>query len=207
MKQRAKPARKSTRGDVLIPNQDQVPRAIHFVQREARTYRRILGNQGYVTTAASGYVGLKAICGSDTVVLCADWAACVTTALEYRVLGIEVNFFPIYSDVPASTTLTAPPPAMYMLCAFSGGYVPSNLDQVIAGPGAKACWGLRPFKFSASAKGNKDAMLWTATSTTITSAEKYGVYLTDQAYAPAGPVTGVVLRYCVRYLVEFRSLD
>jgi len=180
---------------------------VAHVQREARVYRRVLGNQGYVDTGVSGYVGLKAIAGSDTVVLCADWSACATTALEYRVLGLEIEFFPVQNCTPAASTATAPPPCMYMLCAFSGGFVPSNLDQVIAGPGAKSCWGQRPFKFSASAKGNKDAMLWTATSTSIVSAEKYGVYLTDQAYAPAAGVSTRVLRYTVKYLVEFRSLD
>jgi hypothetical protein len=181
-----------------------VDRAMIAQARPMRLIKRVMGHQGTVLTGAGGYTSLFPLCASSGVTVCSDWSTAAANALEYRVLAIEVNYFPI---VNTTSTFTAPAPCMWLVCGYSSGLVPANLDQVVGGPGFKAFNGLRPWKFAVSSKGNNDAQLWTQTNVSIVAAESFGICMSDQATAPAGPVSQTIGRFAIRYLTEFRSID
>jgi hypothetical protein len=172
--------------------------------KETRIFRKVLGNTGNIPTNGSGYLGVVPVAGSNAVTSCATWSTISITALEYRVIGMECEFFPV---VNTATSYATPPPAMIMTCDYSAGLAPSTVATVLEGPRAKVVNGYRPFRLAASAKGFPPAMLWTATSASIVTANTYGFVIADQGAIPAGPIAQNVLRFVVRYIVEFRSLD
>lgn len=132
----------------------------------------------------------------------ADWVTVSELALEYRVLGIECEFFPVLN---AQGSYTTPAPPAYALCAYSSGLAPASLDAILVGAQTRVVGGHRPFKFSVSVKGFLDGLSWTAANTTISASNVYGVYLSDISAGIAGPATTKVLLVTYKYLVELRS--
>jgi hypothetical protein len=190
--------------DSWAPSAERVPQLMRTLTKEARIFRKVLANVGVIATAASGYLGVTPVAGSNAVTSCGTWTAMSQNALEYRVIGMEVQYFPVTNT---ATSYATPTPAMIVTGLYSSGVTPTTVDEIAQAPGATIVNGFRPFRQKASAKGFPDAMLWTATNATIASANTYGFVISDQAIVPAGPVMQNILRFCVRYIVEFRSLD
>jgi hypothetical protein len=184
------------------PTVESVPRIIRMLNKEVRLWRRVLAHSGSFSTAASGFVGVTAVTGSNAMSNSTDWTTVSELALEFRVLGIECEFFPILN---AQTSYTTPAPPCYALCAYSSGLAPSTVDSILVGAQARIVSGHKPFKFSASAKGFMDGLSWTPCNATISSTNTYGIYLTDLASGIAGPVSTKVLLVTFKYLVELRS--
>jgi hypothetical protein len=189
--------------ETWAPSPAQLPRELAGATKEYRIVKKVLCQSSTLSTSAGGYVVEQAVTGSNAVSVAGTWSAISANFLEYRVIGLEVKFFPI---VNAQTSFTTPPPCMLALAAYSSGYAPTTYQQVAEGPTAKIVNALRPFSFNATAKGNSNAMLWTATNATIAAANVFGVIIASDSTVPAGPVTQAVIRWTVRYLVEFRSL-
>lgn len=172
--------------------------------KSVRLFKKVIAHNGIIATNASGFVAPQALTGSNAVTSAATWSADAALALEYRVVAIELWVFPI---INTQTNLTLPPPSHLAVSAYSSGVSPGTYDQVSQAPGAKFVDGHRPFKFCASARGFPDALLFTSTSTSIPTANTYGIQVSDPGSAPAGPVSSTLYRWAVQYLVEFRSLD
>jgi hypothetical protein len=197
-------ALKDAQLDTWAPDSSQVPQIMRALTKESRIFRKVLGNVGNIPTGVTGFLGVVPVAGSNAVTSCPSWSTISLTALEYRVIGMECDFFPV---VNTATSYATPPPAMILTCDYSSGLAPSTVGAVLEGPRAKMFNGFRPFRLAASAKGFPPAMLWTATNASITSANTYGFVIADQGAIPAGPISQNVLRFTVRYIVEFRSLD
>lgn len=214
MKQRSSRQRASRKGgrgdqsatylDTYAPSAESLPMVVRSLERQTRIVRKMLAHSGTISTSAGGYVIEQAVAGSNSVTACGTWSSMSANFLEYRVVGIELAFFPVLN---ATTSFTTPPPCMLALCSYSSGLAPTTYDQVAQGPQAKLVNALRPFRFDATAKGLPDAMLFCATNATISSTSTFGVVIASDSIAPAGPVSQVVLRWTVKYLVDFRSLD
>jgi hypothetical protein len=184
------------------PTVESVPRIIRMLNKEVRLWRRVLAHSGSISTAGSGFLGVIAVTGSNAMSNSTDWTTVSELALEFRVLGIECEFFPILN---AQTSYTTPAPPCYALCAYSSGLAPSTVDSILVGAQARVVSGHRPFKFSASVKGFMDGLSWTPCNATISSTNTYGIYMTDLSAGIAGPASTKVLLVTFKYLVELRS--
>jgi hypothetical protein len=184
------------------PAVEAVPQIIRMLNKEVRLWRRVLAHSGSFSTAGTGFLGVTAVTGSNAMSNSTDWTTVSELALEYRVLGIECEFFPILN---AQGSYTTPAPPCYALCAYSSGLAPSTVDSILVGAQAKIVSGHRPFKFSASVKGFMDGLSWTPCNATVSSTNTYGVYITDLPSGIAGPATTKVLLATFKYLVELRS--
>jgi hypothetical protein len=184
------------------PAVEAVPQIIRMLNKEVRLWRRVLAHSGSFSTAGTGFLGVTAVTGSNAMSNSTDWTTVSELALEYRVLGIECEFFPVLN---AQGSYTTPAPPCYALCAYSSGLAPSTVDSILVGAQAKIVSGHRPFKFSASAKGFMDGLSWTPCNATVSSTNTYGVYITDLPSGIAGPATTKVLLATFKYLVELRS--
>jgi hypothetical protein len=191
-------------GEMVLnaPTSESVPRIIRMLNKEVRLWRRVLAHSGSISTAGTGFVGVTAVTGSNAMSNSTDWTTVSELALEFRVLGIECEFFPILN---AQGSYTTPAPPCYALCAYSSGLAPSTVDSILVGAQARVVSGHRPFKFSVSAKGFMDGLSWTACNTSISASNVYGVYLTDLSSGIAGPASTKVLLATFKYLVELRS--
>jgi hypothetical protein len=172
--------------------------------REARIFRKVLAHNGTIATAATGFVTPQAITGSNAVTSAASWTTVSATALEYRVVALELFVFPV---INAQTTLTLPPPAFLAVSAYSSGLSPGTFDQIAEAPGARFVDGHKPFRFAVGAKGLPDALMYVPTNASIVTSSTFGIQVSDQGSAPAGPVSTVIYKWVAQYLVEFRSLD
>jgi hypothetical protein len=186
------------------PASSQVPRLMKSLTQEARIFRKVLAHNGLVATASTGFVVPQAITGSNAVTSAASWTTVSATALEYRVVALELFFFPV---INAQTGLTLPPPAFLAVSAYSSGLSPGTFDQIAEAPGAKFVDGHKPFRFAVGAKGLPDALMYTPTNASIVASSSFGVQISDQGSAPAGPVSTTIYKWVCQYLVEFRSLD
>jgi len=184
------------------PSAERIPGVIKTLTKEKRLWRKVLAHNGNISTTVGGYVAGAAVTGSNAVTACSNWSTASALALEYRVLGLELEFFPYLNDQNSYTT---PSPAYFAVCAYSSGVALTTLDLILEGPQGKVVDGRRPFKFSASTKGFMDALSWTATNATIGTTNTFGCCLIG-AQGIAGPVSTIVLLWTVKYLVEFRSL-
>jgi hypothetical protein len=209
MRSRKNRSKSGKRGDAVAlvawaPSPEAVPGALRGLTRSVRLFRKVIAHNGIIATNASGFVAPQALTGSNAVTSAATWSADAALALEYRVVAIGLWVFPI---INCQTNLTLPPPSHLAISAYSSGVTPGTYDQVAQAPGAKFVDGHKPFKFFASAKGFPDALLFTATSGSIATANTFGIQVSDPGSAPAGPVSSTLYRWAVQYLVEFRSLD
>jgi hypothetical protein len=186
------------------PDSSQVPRLMKDLTREARIFRKVLAHNGTIATAATGFVIPQAITGSNAVTSAASWTTVSATALEYRVVALELFVFPV---INAQTTLTLPPPAFLAVSAYSSGLSPGTFDQIAEAPGARFVDGHKPFRFAVGAKGLPDALMYVPTNASIVTSSTFGIQVSDQGSAPAGPVSTVIYKWVAQYLVEFRSLD
>jgi hypothetical protein len=98
---------------------------------------QLLVNSGQVTSAIS-------------------FSALFTLFEEYRVVGMEVEVFPL---VNAQTSLATPAPSMLAIGKMSSGTSPATYQEIAQAPESKIVNGLRPFKFVCSAKGFVDGLL------------------------------------------------
>jgi len=187
---------------VSAPSSERIPGVIKTLTKEPRLWRKVLAHNGSISTSVGGYVTGAAVTGSNAVTSCSNWTEASSLALEYRVLGMELEFFPYLNDQNSYTT---PSPPFFALCAYSSGVALTTLDLILEGPNGKVVDGRKPFKFNASTKGFMDALSWFATNTTITTSNTYGVCIIG-GQGIAGPVSTIVLLWTVKYLVEFRSL-
>jgi len=179
--------------------------AVKALVPQNRIVRRVLVGTNTISTNGSGYTTVVTSIGqSNTVNSTPLWANYSSSALEYRVEAVEVDWFPIVTDI---TSFTNPPSCVYACGTWSSGLAPSTVAAVLQSPNGKAVSGIRPFKTVASAKGNSDAQLWTPTSSSIPAADSFGVALSDMGTVPAGPATQAVLRAIAKFIVAFRSLD
>jgi hypothetical protein len=176
--------------------------------RQTRTFTKTLTTSGTIVTGATGYIGTINAAESSGVTSAVNWTALQSTCLEYRVLAVEIQVFPI---VNSQTTSTTPAPNMLFVCAYSSGEAPASVGAVSQGPGAKVFDGYRSFKFAASAKQFGNAHLWTQMAATIPVSGNYpgafGIYLADQGVVPASTASTVYFRVLIKYLTQFRSLD
>jgi len=184
------------------PSAERVPGLIKTLTKEKRLWRKVLAHNGALTSSIGGYVIGQAVTGTNGVINCSQWADAIALALEYRVLGIELEFFPYLNDQNSYTT---PSPPFIALCAYSSGVSLTTLDTILEGPQGKVVDGRKPFKFSVSAKGFMDGLSWFASNTTISTSNTYGVCCIG-ATGIAGPASTVMYLWTVKYLVEFRSL-
>jgi len=209
MRRRSKQARKghasaaTSKLDTWAPKASQLPRMLSGLQAETRIIRRSLANVGVLSTNASGVIGVQAIANSTQVNTCPAWSNLIQSALEYRVLGIEVDFFPI---VNCQAGVTTPAPCFIATCGYSSGTAPATIALVCEGPGAKLHDGFKRFRAVQTARGFPDAMLWTSNAGTIPALNGFGIMAADQSLVPAGAISQIYFRYVVKYLLELRSL-
>jgi hypothetical protein len=191
-------------GDNAIVPAAAVGRLASANQRAERVVTRVLAAEGLITTTAAGYVAIGTSIGSSNAVQAApNWSAFSNAALEYRVVGIEMDIMPINC---VNTSTTQFPPCFLATGTWSSGTAPTILADVVEGPNGKVHDGFRRIRACASAKGNPDALLWTAIATAIPAADAYGIVLCGSSTAPAGPISTVVYRTLTRWIVQFRSL-
>jgi hypothetical protein len=184
------------------PSAERIPGVIKTLTKEKRLWRKVLAHNGTISTSVGGFVIGQSLTGSNAVTACSNWTDASALALEYRVLGIECEFFPYVND---QTTYTTPAPAYIALCAYSSGVALTTMDLILEGPQGKVVDGRKPFKFSVSTKGFMDGLSWFATNASITTSNTYGVCLIG-ASGIAGPASTIVYVWTVKYLTEFRSL-
>jgi hypothetical protein len=141
---------------------------------------------------------------SNAVQAAPNWSAFSMAALEYRVIGIEMDFFPVNV---VNTVASADPPAFMVTGTWSSGVAPTVLASIMEGANGKVHSGFRPFRATASAKGNNDALLWTSINAAIPSSEAYGIVMGGTATAPGAPATAVMYRTITRWVVQFRTLQ
>jgi len=184
------------------PSAGQIPRAIKTVSRPVRLFKKVLAHSGVLTTAATGFLVAQAVTGSNAVTSCSAWTATSEVWQEFRILGIEVDFLPI---VNTQSNFTTPPSPMLAVGTYSSGAFPGTYDGIAESAGCKIVNGYRPFRFSASCKGFIDGLSWWSTAGTIATASTFGICIADPGAVPAGPVSQAIIRWTVRYLVEFRT--
>jgi len=199
--QKQKQRRKKRSG----PSEDKRVHALMLrTMPQGRTLRRVLCTAGTLTTNVSGYLGVLAVSNSSQVTSCPGWSTVASSAQEYRVPAIEIEFFPIMN---ANVSFSNPPPALVASCSYSSGTAPSAFQQVAEGPNSSVHSSMTHWKKTATFQGFKDGQLWTAIANTISSTYTYGFAVADPATIPAGPASQVVMRYVVKFLLELRSLD
>lgn len=178
--------------------------AIEITNRQARTFKRVLITSSSISTTAGGVIGVDTLASSSNVTVASNWADFQGIALEYRVLAVEAEIFPI---VTSCTSPTVPSPTMLAMSAWSSDAIPSSWNAVAQGPGAKLFLGNQKMKFAASVKNNPNAKLWTGITATIATANIYGIMFADPGTAPISAASTPYFRALVRYLVEFRSFN
>lgn len=197
-------ARKGRGGERRARNTDvDVPRAIASTTRINRTFRKKLCVSGVLQTTAGGYLGLQQIINTTQVTSVATWSYYAGVALEYRVLMLEVEGFPI---VNCQTNFTTPVPCMAALSIFSSGAIGSNFPEVAEGPNSTLVDPRHKWKKCADMRNYPNALTWTSIASTIAGANEVGIAICDTGTAPAGPASTTVFRFVATYLVEFRSL-
>jgi hypothetical protein len=179
-------------------------REITLVNRQARIFRRALDTTAVLSTSAGGFLGVQNVAASANVTSAVNWSSYEAIALEYRVLAVQIEIFPI---VNAQTSPTTPAPTMYAICAYSSDDVPTTYGQVAQGPGALVRNGYRPTKFGASSKDFPNAKLWAPVTGAVPAANIFGIVLADPGSIPASTASTAYFRVTIKYLVEFRSLD
>jgi hypothetical protein len=179
-------------------------REIVSAQRQQRIIRRVIADSLVLATNASGFIVTATVANSGLVTSVPNWASYAGGAIEYRVMGIEAQFFPI---VNAQGNLTTPAPAFLAVCGFSSGLVPSTFSQMVEGPGGRVLDGFRPGKFVVSGKGYTDSTLWTPTTAAIVGTEQFGIVAVGPNSTPAAVVSSSYFRCILKFLVDFRSLD
>jgi len=172
------------------------------VRVETRTEKRVLTIFGVTATFVGGFIVVQNVANSGQVNTAASFSALSTLFLEYRVLGMEISFFPV---VDAQTNLTTPAPSMLALCKASSGVSPGTFEEVCQGPEGKVVNGLRPFKIDISVKGFVDGLNWTSIGGTIPTTNQIAVVIADSGVNPASAVSSTYFRWVCKYLAEFRS--
>lgn len=181
-----------------------LPRQMRSAQRQFRVVRKVFAHSGTLATNAVGVIAQQAITGSNAVTSCTNWSTAVANFLEYRVVGIELFMFPI---VNAQTNLTNPAPGNLAMAAYASGYASTTFDEVASASDSIIVHGRDPWKFCVTSKGNLDGMQWTATNTSIPSAESYGIVIASDLSSPAATASSTYFRWTAKYLVELRSMD
>jgi len=178
--------------------------SLEVTNRQARTFKRVLISSSSISTTAGGVIGVDTLASSSNVTVASNWADFEGIALEYRVLVVEAEIFPI---VTSCTSPTVPSPTMLAMSAWSSDIIPSSWNAVAQGPGAKLFLGNQKMKFAASAKDYPNVKLWTGITATIATANIYGIMFADPGTAPISVASTPYFRVVVRYLVEFRSFN
>lgn len=163
--------------------------------------RRITGSS-VIATNGSGFIPISTIASSGLVSGLSDFANIAGLYLEYRVRGMKATLMPIFA---VNISGVAPSPAMLCTAFFSSGLAATTWQQAIDSSGAKLHSGYRTITAEVDWSGNKDAQLWTPSTSAVTSAETYGIFITDSGVAPASQLSTTYFRLVAEYLVEFRS--
>lgn len=179
-------------------------RMIAGAQKQERLWNKVAVTYSSLSTNASGYLGVVPLCSNSNATSSADWSALSAVALEWRCLCMEVDVIPVQTDI---TSLTSPPPNAVSVCSWSSGLAPVLFADVVGGPGGKMHQLTKGIQRTVSVKGFNDGLLFAATNATPPSGNTYGLTIADPGSIPAGPVSTVVARIVVKYLVQFRSLD
>lgn len=187
---------------VSAPSASQIVRLLRSVHVETRLEKRILTIFGVLATTVGGFIVVQNVVNTGQVNTAASFSALSTLFLEYRVLGMEIDFLPI---VDAQTNLTTPAPSMLALCKASSGTSPGTFEEVAQGPEGRIVNGLRPFKIAVSAEGFVDALQWTPVGNTIATPNQFAVVISDTGVNPASAVSSTYFRWTCKYLAEFRS--
>jgi len=185
------------------PSSAQIPRMMKNSQKETRLVRKVLCIPGVTASTAGGFIAVQNVVNTSQVSTATAFSALSTLFLEYRVLGMEVEFFPI---VDAQTTVATPAPSMLGICKASSGTFPGTFQEIVEGPEGRVVNALRPFKISVSAEGFLDALQWTPIGNTIAVANEFAVAIGDSGLNPASAASTTYLRWVCKFLTEFRSL-
>jgi hypothetical protein len=200
-------SRKSKGNAKRVQDRDPAATTMHqmvMVERQARTFSRVLVTSALILTNASGVIGVQNIASSTNVTSAANWGNFQGIALEFRVTGLEVDILPI---VNSQTSGTTPAPSMVAVCAYSSDGIPTAFNDVAQGPGAKIYSGYRPIRFTASSKGYPNAQLWNVITGGVTPSDNiFGIVMADPGTSPFSTPSAGYFRIVVKYLVQFRSL-
>jgi hypothetical protein len=184
------------------PSASQVPRALYKAHAQTRIERRILALPGVLVTTAGGFIATQLLVNTGQVNTATSFSALSSLFLEYRVVGLEVDFYPI---VNAQTSLTTPAPSMLAIGKASSGTSPGTFEEIVQSPESKVVNALRPFRFVCSAKGFEDGMLWTAVGNAIPLSNQFGLTIGDSGLNPASAVSSTYFRWTAKFLTEWRS--
>lgn len=201
-KKGASKAVRSSELAVSAPTAAQVVKLLKSVRVETRLEKRILTIFGVLATTAGGFIVVQNVANSGQVNTAASFSALSTLFLEYRVLGMEIDFFPI---VDSQTNLTTPAPSMLALCKASSGVSPGTFEEVAQGPEGKIVNALRPFRIAVSADGFVDGLNWTSIGGTIPTTNQIAVVISDCGVNPASAVSSTYFRWTCKFLAQFRS--
>lgn len=200
---------KSTRKGAKRSTKPEITRMERAVNREVNVLKslnihfiRRITSSGTVSTNGSGFIPITTIASSGSVSGLSDFSNVSGLYLEYRVRGMKATLMPINA---VNISGVAAPPAMLVTAFFSSGVAAVTFQQALDSSGAKFHSGYRTIVAEVDFKGNKDAQLWTPTTAAVTSAETYGIFITDSGVAPASSVTTTMYRLVAEYIVEFRS--
>jgi hypothetical protein len=155
---------------------------------------------GAIQTSGAGFLAASTLANSNGVNAIGDFSAVAGIYSNYRVKAIRCTVLPFF---PVNTTAVVVPPTIAVV-PFRSGLVPSTYQQFTESSEVRLCSGFKGYVFETSNKGYLDGRLWTPTSSSIASADSYGL-LAMGATGVASTPTTYVWSLTSEYLVEFMT--